>query len=503
MQLPFEIPTVPRWRLVVAALVVLGLGGYFFFGSGGEQGATLTVSSGDFREQVSVSGTVIAAKDVALGFATSGRLARVYAEVGQPAAQGAVLAEIENGDLVAALAQKRSVLASAEADLASLRAGTRPEELSVAAASVANAKAALADAIQSAYTSSDDAIHNKSDALFTNPRTNPNLAFAVSNASLEMGVESQRAAIEPMLVKWALLVATLADSNIAESAERSEAYLAQITTFLADANVAVNHGVPDAVTTAATLTSYGTTLATARTNVNNAASVLTTDTTALNSAQKNLSLKQAGSTAEAIAAQESTVAAAAADVESARALLAKTRITAPFSGIVTRMDAKVGETVSSDTSKISMQSNGIFQIETYVPEVSIARVAVGNPATTTLDAYGSSVEFPSVVIAVDPAETVKDGVPAYKTTLAFLMKDARIRSGMTANVLMETGVLHDAIVIPAGAVGTKDAMPYVSVIRQAEVENRSVTTGASPMLGQAHILSGLFAGDVILLAPAP
>ena len=96
-----------------------------------------------------MSGTVIAAKDVALGFATNGRLARVYAEVGQRVAQGTVLAEVENGDLVAALAQKRSVLAAAEADLASLRAGTRQEELSVAAASVANAKAALADAIQS------------------------------------------------------------------------------------------------------------------------------------------------------------------------------------------------------------------------------------------------------------------------------------------------------------------------------------------------------------------
>lgn len=503
MQLPFNVSAFPRWRSVLVALAVLAAGGYFFFGNGSELGATLTVSSGDFREQVSVSGTVIAAKDVALGFATNGRLARVYAEVGQHVAQGTVLAEVENGDLVAALAQKRSVLAAAEADLASLRAGTRQEELSVAIASVANAEAALADAIQSAYTASDDAIHNKSDALFINPRTNPNLAFSVSNASLETGLESQRAAIEPMLAKWALLVASLADSNIVESARQSQAYLAQITTFLADMNIAVNQGVPDSTTTAATLTSYGTTLATARTSVNSAASALTTDSTALNSAQKNLSLKQAGSTAEAIAAQESTVAAAAADAESVRASLAKTRIIAPFGGIVTRMDAKVGETVSSDASKISMQSDGIFQIETYVPEVAIARVAVGNPATTTLDAYGSSVEFPSVVIAVDPAETVKDGVPAYKTTLAFLTKDARIRSGMTANVLMETGMLPDAIVIPAGAVGTKEGMPYVSVLSRGEVENRSVTTGASPMLGQAHILSGLSVGDVILLAPAP
>ena len=138
-----------------------------------------------------------------------------------------------------------------------------------------------------------------------------------------------------------------------------------------------------------------------------------------------------------------------------------------------------------------------------MPEVIIARVAVGNPSTTTLDAYGSSVEFPATVIAVDPAETVKDGVPTYKTTLSFLVADPRIRSGMTADVIVETGILPNAIVIPAGAVGKKDAVPYVSVVEKGTSVERTVTLGPSPALGQAHILSGLSAGDIILLSPAP
>jgi len=167
------------------------------------------------------------------------------------------------------------------------------------------------------------------------------------------------------------------------------------------------------------------------------------------------------------------------------------------------MDAKVGEIISPTTPLISMQSDGVFQIETYVPEVSIAQVAVGNPATTTLDAYGSAIEFLATVVAVDPAETVKDGVPTYKTTLSFLAADPRIRSGMTANVVMETGVLHSAVVIPAGAIGTKNGATYVSVLARGAVVSRAVTTGPSPALGQAHVLSGLTAGDVILLAPLP
>ena len=479
----------PGWKYALWALVVVALGGYFFFGRNGGMGATLDISLGDFREEVRVSGTVIAARDADLGFAANGRIAGVYARVGQHVAAGTILAQTENGDLAAALRE-------AEADLASLQAGTRPEELAVASAAVTSAQAELVDSIQSAYTTSDDAIHNKVDTFFTNARTDPKLTFTTSNANLKATIELGRSSIESVLAKWATLVGNLSRESAASGAAESQRYLAQVTTLLADINAAINQGVPDPTVTSATLSSYGTTLATARTNVNTAAAALTSDSAALDSAEKNLALKRAGSTPENIAVQEATVAAAEAS-------LAKTRIFAPFGGTVTRMDAKVGEIASPTASLISIQSDGVFQIETFVPEVVIAQVAVGNPATTTLDAYGSSALFPATVVAVDPAETVKDGVPTYKTTLAFLAADPRIRSGMTVNVVIETGVLKDATVIPAGAVGTKDGNSYVSILKGGAAVNRKVTLGPSPALGQVEILFGLSSGDTILLTPEP
>jgi multidrug efflux pump subunit AcrA (membrane-fusion protein) len=98
---------------------------------------------------------------------------------------------------------------------------------------------------------------------------------------------------------------------------------------------------------------------------------------------------------------------------------------------------------------------------------------------------------------------VKDGVPTYKTTLVFLKADPAIRSGMTANVTIVTDTLHNAIVIPAGAVGTKGSISYVSVVTHGASVSRTVVTGPTPSLGQAQILSGLSAGDVILLTPVP
>jgi multidrug efflux pump subunit AcrA (membrane-fusion protein) len=488
MQFTIKNFVLTRWRYIVAVILIVVLGWYFFGNKSSNGSATLTVTPGDFKEQVSVSGTVIAAKDVDLGFAASGRISGVYATVGQYVGAGTIIAETENGDLVAALAQ-------AQANLASLLSGTRPEEVAVASASVDSATSALIDAIQSAYTTSDDAVHNKVDAFFTNPRTTPKLAFNISNMALQTIVERDRAAVEPVLASWALLVARLTNENAAESAKQAQTHLAQVTTLLADANGALNQGVPDQTTSAATLSSYITTLAVARTSVNTAAATLSADSAALDSAQKNLTLKQSGPTAESVAAQE-------AAVRSAQAMLAKTRVIAPFGGVVTRMGAKVGEIVSPTTSEISMQSSGIFQIETFVPEVAIAHVAVGNAATTTLDAYGAAAEFPAAVISVDPAETVKDGIPTYKTTLSFLAADPRIRSGMTTNVVIETGRLTNAIVIPSGAVGRSATSAYVTVLSGKSTVNRMVETGATPSLGQIQILSGLSAGDTILLTPA-
>lgn len=476
-----------NWKYLAVGAAVVLVGGYVVFGRGAALGPTLTIAPGDFRQEVSVSGTVIAARSADLGFAANGRIIGTYATVGQHVAAGTILAETENADLVATVSQK-------EADLASLLAGMRPEQVAVAQAAVGNAEAALADSITSAYTAADDAVHNKTDAFFTNPRVAPKFVFIVTDAGVETSVENERLALEQALQAWSVLADGVTANNAALALPMVQGYQAKVVQYLADLNGALNKAVPDQTTSAAALSADAATLATARTNVNTAATALTTAASALTSAEKTLDLDQAGPTS-------ADIAAAQAQLQNAKALLAKTRVVAPFGGVVTRMDAKVGEIVSPTTSEISMQSDGTFQIETYIPEVSIANVALEDPATTTLDAYGSSVEFPSLVVLVDPAETVKDGVPTYKTTLVFAKPDPRIRSGMTANVIIETGVLHGAIVIPTGAIGLDSTGTYVSVVNGKSAEKRYVTTGGSPALGETLITAGLSAGDVILLSP--
>ncbi|MBI2409779.1 efflux RND transporter periplasmic adaptor subunit [Candidatus Kaiserbacteria bacterium] len=489
------------WRYALALAVVLFLA-WFFFGRGGASGATLSVRRANVVERVNVSGTVTAKQDVRLGFAANGRISGTYAAVGQRVRAGTMLAQIENGDLAAALSQKQAALKKAQADLASLKAGTRSEEVAVAAIAVTNARAGLLDSIRSAYTTADDTVRTKVDQFFSDSRSkDPRITFLVSNMTLKSALERDRVAVEETLAAWALMVARLTNDNAAASAKQAQAYLARVLALLNDASAAVNQGLPSGTVTAASLTSYGTDIAAGRTSINAAAAAITADSATLDSAEKTLALKQAGPTLEAVAAEEAAVAAAQAEVASAAAALAETRVVAPFDGIVTRMDAKAGSIVSPSDALISMQSDGLFQIETFVPEVAIGTVTVGNTATTTLDAYGSGAAFPAKVIAVDPAETVKDGVPTYKTTLAFLSRDSRIRSGMTADVVITTGTLSGAIVIPIGAVGEGVLGKFVTVVVDGRTENRPVTTGRIPSTGQIEIVSGLEEGDVIRLSP--
>ncbi len=497
-----------------AALLIIGAGWFFFF-RGEAAPETLIVSRGAFIEQVSVSGTVVAAQNVELGFSGGGRLSRVYAKVGDNVGYGAIIAEVENGDARAALLQRQAALETQKAKLAALENGTRPEEIAVTEAAVENDRLALeqahqgiVNAIQDAYSKSDDAVRNKTDQFLSNPRsTSPQVNFQTSDTQVRDDLIAARVAVEAVLASWQSEVFSLSSSDDTPgAAARAKSNLAKISSLLATASAALNRAIPNSSISQTTLDGYATDVATGRTHINTALATLNTALTTRASAiaalardEKTLALNKAGSTAEDIAAQRAQVKAAEADVESARAQLAKTIVVAPFSGTITKMDAKVGAIVSSNTSQISMISSGTFQIESYVPEVNVARLEVADLADVTLDAYGESVVFPARIVSINPAETIRDGVSTYKTILEFISKDDRIRSGMTANVVITTEKKDGVLSIPQGLVVERDGKKFVSLKSGDATTEAEVSTGSISSLGNIEILSGLTEGDVVVV----
>src|SRR3989344_2383078 len=410
----------------IAAVAILAGAYFYFFGSDEPELITALAVHGNLVQIVSVTGRVKPAESVNLAFEKGGRVAWKNAEVGDKVFAGQTLVSLENADLAAQLKAE-------EAKLAELVLGSREEDIRIQKLKVENSEAELKDAEQSAdddlhdaFTKSDDAVRNKVDQFISNPTSSsPQLNFTVSDANLESDIEWERIGFESMLNSW--------KDNVIYISE-AKTNLNRLKTFLDKVSLAVNALTANSNLSQTTIDGYRAAVLTARTNINTAISNMTSADEKLRSARASLNLEKeelalllAGTRPEKILAQE-------ASVDNFRAQLAKTIIRAPINGTVTIQNAKAGEIVGAGTAVISLISETNFEIEANVPEADVAKIHLDDKAETTLDAYGSGVVFETAVSAIDPAETIIEGVATYKTTLQFAGKDERIKSGMTANV---------------------------------------------------------------------
>ncbi|MDO8564387.1 MAG: efflux RND transporter periplasmic adaptor subunit [bacterium] len=496
--------------VAVGGVTLLALGG-----NGGEE--VLIVATSDFVQEISVSGKVIPARSVDLVFSDSGRVAGVYTDVGKTVALGAVLASLENGDAQADVLQKEAAFEAAQAQLQSLKNGTRFEQIAVTESKVSSAEAALlranqtlVDALTNAYTESDDAIRHRVDELITGAQSaQPLFNYTLLDQSLKSDIEAGRLIAERMLVSWGADIQTLSSvTDLPSFVERANKNLAQTQALLQDVVSALNSLTARTSLPQATLDDYRTSIATARSNVHSAITTLTSALTAQKNAEgalatvrKDLVLEQAGATTEDIAQEEANLKAAEAALLSAQARLRKTLIVAPFSGVITRMEAKVGGSASPSESVISIIGADTLQVESFVPEIHLPLIEVGDEAIATLDAFGEEVKFPLRILAIDPAETIRDGVSTYRVKLRFAQKDLRIVSGMNANIVITTEKRANVIAIPQGLLIKREGKTFVPVRGKDGTEEREVETGSVSSLGSVEILSGLSEGDEVLLSP--
>ena len=200
-----------------------------------------------------------------------------------------------------------------------------------------------------------------------------------------------------------------------------------------------------------------------------------------------------------MSAEEAKIRSVSATIANYDAQMTKSVISAPFSGTVTTQNAKLGETVAPNVPVVALMSDGVFKITANIPEVDVAKLTVGDSARVTLDAYGADVLFKATVSSIDPAETVIEGVSTYKATLRFEGRDARIRSGMTANIDISTDKRENVLYVPARSVFNKDGKKYVRVPDgQTLTVDTEVTTGLRGSDGSIEVLSGLSEGQTIV-----
>lgn len=504
--------------MLIAVILVIAGGTWYTLGKTDVKPYEYAVASkGNVVQEVSVTGRVVPAEEVSLAFEQGGRIQGVSVSVGDKVERGDVLLSLSADDTRAQLAQAQATVAAEEAKLAELKNGTRAEEISIYEAKVASAKSSLYDAekgaveaVQDAYTKSDDVIHNKADQLFNDPRTrNAELDVFVNNDQLRIDVERQRIIIEGILEEWRTSSDRLLPSSDLENAvDDAKAKLTTIRAFLDDMAYITTMLTASTDLSATTITGWKTDITTGRTNVNTAVSLVSAAEekwraalSALDVAKADLAYKRSGSPEEQIAAQKARVDQMKANVSMYLATLSKATLRAPISGVVTKQDGKRGEIVSMNAPLVSIMSSAQYEIEAYVAEADLAKIKIGDAANITLDAYGDSDIFAAMITEIDPAETIKEGVSTYKTTLQFTANDERIKSGMTANVVVAAGMKEGVVSVPGRAVLLENGVQYVRIVRDEKtnmIEKTPVTVGLRGSDGSIEIISGVNEGDKVV-----
>lgn len=203
-----------------------------------------------------------------------------------------------------------------------------------------------------------------------------------------------------------------------------------------------------------------------------------------------------------LSAMEQQLGVSQADQKRVSALEDYSRITAPFSGVVTWRYADTGALIQAGTSNASsmpvvkLAQVDVLRLRLPVPASLVGYVHIGDTATVRVQSLG--LTFPGKVVrttdALDPStrtEQVEIDVPN---------KDGRLDPGMYADVSLAIQSANNALVVPIQSVDQSGVQPFVKVVdRDNHVEKRTVQLGVTTPT-EAEILGGVAEGDKVIVA---
>ena len=177
-------------------------------------------------------------------------------------------------------------------------------------------------------------------------------------------------------------------------------------------------------------------------------------------------------------------------------------VKAPISGRVISFIPTIGTMVSQATVIAEIASTDELEIKVSVAERFISRISLGQTAVVTFDAY-PGVDFKAKVFEVSPVLDKSSRTMSVK--LKINPPDNRIKAGMYARVRLITESIKDAIVVPAGAIVTREGSPYLFVISSQKngdtpaKEKLCAVEQGIVVDNKTEITKGLIAGDEIVV----
>jgi HlyD family secretion protein len=224
-------------------------------------------------------------------------------------------------------------------------------------------------------------------------------------------------------------------------------------------------------------------------------------------AQAQLDLLLAGPTEEQIQTMQASVDDARAALEQAWLRLEKATLTAPIAGTVTFLDVQPGQIVNANRAVVALSDLANLEVNVSLDETDVARVAVGQEAQVSLDAF-PGVEMAGEVTYIASVAQSQSGVVLYPVTIRLAPGDPSAssgqglpaRAGMTADVSIVTVSQEDALIVPLRAIHAEGEHAYVDRLAGDQVERVAVTLGMMTET-EIEITGGLSEGDMAVVIP--
>jgi membrane fusion protein (multidrug efflux system) len=191
---------------------------------------------------------------------------------------------------------------------------------------------------------------------------------------------------------------------------------------------------------------------------------------------------------------------AEAAAEAKRAVIAKKKVLAPFSGRLGIRKVDLGQYLAPGSPIVPLEALSPIYADFSLPERHLASLAVGQKVSVAVQAYPGET-FEGRIRALDPG--IEQGTRSVKVRAVLENPQERLRPGMFAEVQVLLAADRRVLTIPDTAVTYAPYGDSVFLIAQGEqgptVQRKQVETGETRQ-GRVAITSGLAKGDRVVSA---
>ncbi len=495
--------------VVVLALIASGVLVSQAFGANDASYVTATVATHNVDALLNGVGLVEPVSQASVAFPSSGTVATVDVQLGDPVTVGQTLATLDPQALSQALHEKQATLAQAQLTLQKALSGQSVSGVGTGSSGIGSSRSSGTSGASSAAAASTTSV--VLTAMTFPHSSNPQIAAAQQNVlaaqhKVDTAVDTATQALDS-----ATSVCQAGGIGTTPPGTPTPAQLAacqtatqQVLTAQGAVSVAQHQLVAASNALDLLLTQQATTSTTTPSGGGSGSGSSRSGSgsgtsTGSGSARSTGATGSSPSAADLIAYQKA-VDAAQADVAVAEQAIAQATIVSPIAGTVQAVNLAVGDTVTagSTTSNIVVVGPGGYEVTTTVSVDKVTSVKVGQPATFLPDGSKRPLagKVSSISIAPDASATTST---SYRVVVGLTDPDASLNNGSTGSLAIVTKSSRSALAVPTSAVTTVGTRHLVNVLKGNTPERTLVQVG---VVGDTwtEITNGVKPGQRVVLA---